>query len=59
MSRSIPSKASSIFWHKCDICRNESYAIYIQQLDKWYCADCIQVVCELLNKYFPSNNVRV
>ena len=59
MSRNISHKASLVFWHKCDICGNGSYAIYIPQLDKWYCVDCIQIACELLNKYPPCNNAKV
>ncbi|MEM3759936.1 MAG: hypothetical protein QXZ02_02345 [Candidatus Bathyarchaeia archaeon] len=35
-------------WHKCDICRKDAYAVYILQLDKWYCANCIHMICELL-----------
>jgi len=48
MARTVSSEISVISLHKCDICRHAAYAIYILQLDKWYCADCIQTVCELL-----------
>jgi len=51
MSRNIPHKASLIFWHKCDVCGNESYVIYVPQLEKWYCVDCIQIACEFLKNW--------
>jgi hypothetical protein len=58
MSRIVWSQDLVIFWHKCDICMNESYTIYIQQLDKWYCVNCIQIACNFLNNQpqLCSNN---
>jgi len=47
-----------VSWHKCDTCRNNDYVIYISQLDKWYCIDCIQVVCELLDEFFPASDIK-
>ena len=51
MARTVSSEISLISRHKCDICRHEAYAIYILELDKWYCADCIQTVCKLLKNF--------
>lgn len=48
VNETVTADAAVISWHKCDICKNETYAIYILQLDKWYCASCIEKVCELI-----------
>ena len=49
-SKTVQSKDSLIFLHKCDICMNENCTIYVPQLDKWYCASCIQTASDLLKK---------
>ncbi|MEM2106035.1 MAG: hypothetical protein QXV21_06200 [Candidatus Bathyarchaeia archaeon] len=46
--KTVNSKNAIVSWHKCDICKNKAYTIYILQLDKWYCADCIHTACELI-----------
>ncbi|MGB9676150.1 MAG: hypothetical protein ACPL0C_03055 [Candidatus Bathyarchaeales archaeon] len=40
--------AAIVSWHKCDICGSEEYTIYVLQLDKWYCVDCIHTACKLV-----------
>lgn len=33
---------------KCDVCGNKGLCVYIQNLDKWYCHECSETVCRLL-----------
>lgn len=47
-SETVTSDALTVSWHRCDVCKNDSYTVYILQLDKWYCVDCIQTASKLL-----------
>jgi hypothetical protein len=46
--KTVSSKDALISLHICDVCKREGYAVYVVQLDRWYCFDCIQTACTLL-----------
>jgi len=48
MHETVSFESSLVSRHKCDICKNEAYAIYIPGLDKWYCNGCIQTARDII-----------
>lgn len=50
MYKTVTSEFLPIAWHRCDVCGHEACVVYVLQLDKWYCVDCVKIACRLLRQ---------
>ncbi|MEM3700879.1 MAG: hypothetical protein QXL57_08480 [Candidatus Bathyarchaeia archaeon] len=41
-------KPTIIQKHVCDVCHKYRLCIYIPELDKWYCRECVQIMEKIL-----------